>query len=410
MRKFIAIALAAMAVVALAAAPAFAEGYNSDQGGLDPNGGQGIYVRTPVSGSTTQVASFSGPHGGYTTTTNKCQDCHSTHYAYGSYKLLRANEAEAACDYCHGGGGGSTINVQMDNQYRDGGFDPYGADGLHTESDEASMAASAIASDSMGPGTGHTLGYEGLAPADIEPAYTAGDAGFACFSCHSPHGNSARILTTFSDPGRHFAGPGQEGRPLTANLNGAAPTANWPIKGGFGNGDKDGLLENGEWGVDYEYGNFVWDGDATAAFSLRYRPIWPSGRFLLLKNPHAESVGGVEIADTQVAAVGALASAGVNKYKIDWDEPLGPADVSYGGGQNNDNDNAFPFAPKETSDSDGLGYDGNGQLDGGFLSESEFCTDCHDGTAGASTQKALVYNPTESTYTVAFSHDAQPRH
>ncbi len=372
-RKLIVAALAAVAIVALSVAPAFAEGYNES----------GDYTRAN--------GYFAGPHGGYTTTTNKCSVCHSTHYAQGSYMLLRANSREAACDYCHGGGGGSTINIMMDNDYKASAVASAGAgDGV------------AITDTGMGLGTGHTLGSTLNAPGDIKPAYSDPN-GFACFDCHSPHGNSARILTTFSDPGRAFAGPGQEGRPTTALLNGAAPTANWPISAGFGSGDKDNLLENGEWGVDSVYGNMVWDGDATASFSLRYRPIWPSGRFLLLKDPHSTAAEGAS--DTVVAAVGTTATAGVNKFKIDWAEPLGPADGTYGGYQDNDSDQSFPFAPKQTVDTDG-----NGQLDGGFLAESEFCTDCHDGTAGASTQAAEVWNAPENAYTVAYSHDAQPRH
>lgn len=368
-KRIITLSILVVAFLALAVAPALAEGYNES----------GTYTRAN--------GYLQGPHGGYNTTTNKCTVCHATHYAQGSYMLLRANSREAACDYCHGGGGGSTINVQMDNDYRSGSYDV--------------AQASAVETTTMGFGTGHTLGYAGNAPADIKPAYTAAN-GFACFDCHTPHGNSARVMTTFSNPGRAFAGPGQEGRPTTADIN--ASTAFWPIQAGFGNGDKDAQLENGEWGVDYVYGNFVWDGNGAAAgMVFRYRPIWPSGRFLLLKDPHGTAAEGV--ADTVVAGLGETATNGVNKYKIDWNEPLGPADGTYGGWQDNDNDNAFPFAPKQTVDTDG-----NGQLDGGFLAMSEYCTDCHDGSGGASTQAAEVWNSSTNSYQVAYSHDAQPRH
>jgi hypothetical protein len=51
----------------------------------------------------------------------------------------------------------------------------------------------------------------------------------------------------------------------------------------------------------------------------------------------------------------------------------------------------------------------------GILSVSEFCTDCHDGTAGSSVQPANVWlpdanNAATGTYKVVYSHDAQPRH
>jgi hypothetical protein len=192
-KALIIVAVVAVAMLALAA-PALAEGYNN--GGVNfgnaTNPAQhvetgyaqnaGLYSADPAGA---QIKSVSGPHGGYTTTTNKCQDCHSTHYATGSYMLLRADSRETACDFCHVGGGGSQTNIQMDNQYN---------------------ATSSIATDTMGFGTGHTLGYKGNAPASINPAFSS-SAGFACFDCHTPHGNSARTMATFGAPG-DIAGTG----------------------------------------------------------------------------------------------------------------------------------------------------------------------------------------------------------
>lgn len=355
-KRIMLVSVAAMAIAALSVATAFAEGYN------DPT----QYTRAN--------GYFSGPHGGYTTTTNKCADCHSTHYAEGTFMLLRADSREAACDYCHGGGGGSTVNIMMDNDYNTGAF--------------STSKASAAATTTMGFGTGHTLGYAGNAPADIKPAYSDPD-GFACFDCHSPHGNSARIMTTFSNPGRALG---------TDNVVVAPGDADF-----IGSVSADGVLDAaGEWGIDPVHGNFKW----WAGGRLVYRPIWPSGRFLLLSNPHRETDGitTAEVPDTVVTAgANDLATAGVNKYKIDWVEPLGPADGTYGGYQDNDNDKdvtgGYPF----------IANDGDSTT-GGFLSASEFCTDCHDGTAGASTQRAEVWDPEANDYVVASSHDAQPRH
>ncbi|HZD59114.1 MAG TPA: hypothetical protein VE439_01510 [Anaerolineae bacterium] len=42
-----------------------------------------------------------GPHGAYITTSNKCKTCHAVHRADGIYYLLRADNADSACDYCH---------------------------------------------------------------------------------------------------------------------------------------------------------------------------------------------------------------------------------------------------------------------------------------------------------------------
>lgn len=362
-KRILVLAALAIAIVALSVVPAFAEGYNGGDTGV------GFYTR--------DLGYFSGPHGGYTTTTNKCQDCHSTHYATGSFKLLRADSREAACDFCHGGGGGSTINIQMDNDYT---VDPWAVD-----------KASAEATTTMGKGTGHTLGYAGNAPVDISPAFSDAE-GFACFDCHSPHGNSARIMTTFSNPGRALG---------TDNVV-ATPAA-----GNYVGNTSDGLVNaNGEWGIDPTYGNFKW----WTTGKLVYRPIWPNGRFLLIKDPHKtyteNNIDDIDVTDS----ADETATAGENKYMISWDEPLGPADGSYGGGQDNDNDNAFPFAPTYV---DATKYEAPGDtnnVQGGFLALSEFCTDCHDGAGGASTQPANVWRSFDSAYAVAYSHDAQPRH
>jgi len=179
--RLLVIAAVTAAMIVAGTAAAYAEGYN--QAGSGQTYG-GLYTR--------ETGYFSGPHGGYTTTTNKCQDCHSTHYAAGSFMLLRANSREAACDYCHGGGGGSAINIMMDNEYNAAGANV--------------MDGSAVATTTMGFGTGHTLGYKGRAPVDVQPAYSD-PKGFSCFDCHTPHGNSARVLEAFGSPS-HPAGDG----------------------------------------------------------------------------------------------------------------------------------------------------------------------------------------------------------
>jgi hypothetical protein len=377
------VVIAAVAILALTAVPALAEGYNgySWDGSGNITDGQGDYTRA--------TGYASGPHGGYNSTTNKCQDCHSTHYASGSYMLLRANSREAACDYCHVGGGGSSINIQMDNDYD---------------------ATSVESTSSRGYGTGHTLGYAGKAPVDIQPAFSDAN-GLACFDCHTPHGNSARVLTTFANPGRAM----EPNTNVVAVMSGkndvsAAFAAAYPAAvngdGTYNIGiaadvDFNGGGADTVWGLTKTEGNIVLQkADAVAAMK---KPIWGTGRFLLLKNPDNETSGTVAVSDTLVADDGVGFDAdkiGYNKLAIDWEEPLGPADTAYGGEQDNDPDVASPFT--------------NGVQ--GFLAESEFCTDCHDGAAGASTQEAYVWYPDETTnddtgaYELAYSHDAQPRH
>ena len=373
-RRTLVLAVITVALVVLTAVPAFAvaQSYNDS----------GEYTR--------DNGYFSGPHGGYTTTTNKCAVCHSTHYAEGSFMLLRANSREAACDYCHGGGGGSTINIQMDNAYK-----------TMTEDFDIKDGVVDVANTPEGGyGTGHTLGYTGMAPADIKPAYQAAD-GFACFDCHSPHGNSERIMGVTGNPGRQLG---------TDNI--VIPMDQPPYIGN----STDGILNSGgEWGVDPNFGNFKWFGDPwaanpagrpaddTAGARLIYRPIFPAGRFMLVKDPHSTAQESQPDTATPWTVYGdrtVLATDGLNKFEIDWDDPMGPADGGYGGGQDNDSNQSFLFATVGPS-----GTPGNG-----FAALSEFCVDCHDGTAGASTQAAEVWNSVEGTYTVSYSHDAQPRH
>lgn len=403
MKRVLLTVVVCMAIVAFAV-PAFAVGYNNGKinytTGLNETGyaaNAGKYVRQPATSAQTTAAA--GPHGNYTTTTNKCSDCHSTHFAKGSYMLLRANSREDACSFCHAGGGGSTLNIQMDNQYDANGV---------------------VADGSRGAGTGHTLGYKGNAPADINPAYTDAE-GLACFDCHSPHGNSARILTTFANPGRAtFNDAGEEG------VLSAPPGSShfWVTKVNGSTGqtaiDKftkytsskygvvydlrsylpvtgDDVVDKGTiWGLAPVEGNFV---IAKAVTGAEIKPVWGTGRFLLLKNPDAKD--GSDITTSGAGSYGggpyALANgAGSNKLSINWTNPLGPANAAYGGNQDNDGQK-FPSAAT------------------GILAVSEMCTDCHDGAAGSSGQAANVWLPSSDdsstgSYQVAYSHDAQPRH
>jgi hypothetical protein len=93
-----------------------------------------------------------------------------------------------------------------------------------------------------------------------------------------------------------------------------------------------------------------------------------------------------------------LATDGLNKIAIDWDEPMGPADGGYGGGQDNDSNHPFLFAPKARH--------GRRRVRG-TLRVLRRLSRRH---RGASTQAAEVWNSVEGTYTVSYSHDAQPRH
>lgn len=513
--RLITLAVLALTVLAVCAAPALAEGYN--KGSVITTGfgtNQGLYVQ---SAEGNQIQSNQGPHGNYATTTNKCQDCHSTHYASGAYMLLRANSRTAACDYCHTGGGGSDHNIMMDNDYND-------------TADVVAGAASAEASTSytlrnggaegMGYGTGHTLGYAGKAPADVDPAFQEED-GLACFNCHTPHGNSARVMATFGSPGTPagkgdvdglnrvwYAFPAQASfGPLAwiwfgtdfgdangfaamygpapagasaAGLNagekgmfvkgmmvpmmtttdaayqgniGAAPvyynqmqpdgsagTMSFPYDIRFPSMD-DTVTATMEaynllnWGSDVQKGNIVVDfsftpfnafagfgigdsnsftGDAQrerieeganpnnpAEYGVEVwkKPLFGTGKFLLLKNPDNENNLGL-------ASDAAIGPGTGNKIKTDWTNPLGPA-ATWGDFFSTGNDEKFPIAFPFGIQS----VDQYGQPSYGVAMENEFCTDCHDGAAGQSTQAARVFKPGTpgDGYVTAYSHDSQPR-
>jgi len=47
------------------------------------------------------ISGSTGPHGGYSTTSNNCKTCHAVHRAGGAFKLMRSDSADDACSYCH---------------------------------------------------------------------------------------------------------------------------------------------------------------------------------------------------------------------------------------------------------------------------------------------------------------------
>lgn len=129
------------------------------------------------------------PHGGYTSTTNKCKVCHAVHLSTGSYRLLRDNSASTECDFCHGTSGvANTRPVRLDQN----------GHGLPS-------------------GTTGTI----YAPDDLEDTATPSAARFStdaaswgCASCHSVHnantiqltdvggGTSTKLLKKYPNPNK----------------------------------------------------------------------------------------------------------------------------------------------------------------------------------------------------------------
>lgn len=88
-------------------------GYNPDIPSGPPPYGGSIWSYSDFYGGLTGEGSYktfddqvdqqytSNPHGGYSTTSNKCQVCHAVHRATGTFRLLRVDRPDDACDYCH---------------------------------------------------------------------------------------------------------------------------------------------------------------------------------------------------------------------------------------------------------------------------------------------------------------------
>lgn len=52
--------------------------------------------------NTSGIGSYTtDPHGGYSTTSNKCKTCHAVHRASGAFALMRVDNPDDACSYCH---------------------------------------------------------------------------------------------------------------------------------------------------------------------------------------------------------------------------------------------------------------------------------------------------------------------
>ena len=161
-KKTLLLGLAVVFVLALASAAMAA-----DAPVILSDGAAGGGYLTPTAGQ--------NPHGGYSSTSNKCKVCHAVHGAEGAEALLRSTRANA-CVYCHTG---STFSIMK----------PYGTDA-----------------------TRYTNDYE-----NNHSATHSGTTYNGCVNCHSVHGSDVlsnvaenidegMILRT--DPGGAMMGTG----------------------------------------------------------------------------------------------------------------------------------------------------------------------------------------------------------
>lgn len=114
-------------------------------------------------------SALQGPHGNYTSLTDKCGACHTVHEALGSYRLLPANTIYETCQYCHDGSNTRAENYVYGQIY--GGEPP--ADYGHRVN----------------------TGTVAIPGGDTTVAPYGPDSGLTCANCHSPHGNESRMIT-----------------------------------------------------------------------------------------------------------------------------------------------------------------------------------------------------------------------
>lgn len=119
----------------------------------------------------TNVGTRKGPHGGYTTGTNKCELCHVVHNdPQASYLLLRAQTVVDLCYTCHDGTGGSGVYGVIQARTGKPAASEHRVE--TTTAPDAGMQVPGGQSD----GTTRTVGFSG----------TGGS--LTCTDCHSPHG------------------------------------------------------------------------------------------------------------------------------------------------------------------------------------------------------------------------------
>lgn len=159
LRRFVTVSLFVMAALFVVALPAFAYDEQEFPTGKACNECHGLEDgATPPA-----VAAGKGPHGGYTTGTQKCQTCHTIHDApFGSSILLPAATIKDTCNSCHDGTGGQGV---------------YGA--LTAQGVEVKSAHD-VEQTNLIPG--------GAADGGPRTQIFSADAGLlTCGDCHSPH-------------------------------------------------------------------------------------------------------------------------------------------------------------------------------------------------------------------------------
>lgn len=177
MKRGIVALIVAIGAVMLSAAPAFA--YQESTTTVDPGAtpayacpschGLEAGVTSPTVGARGAEGTRKGPHGGYSTGTNKCESCHTLHGATSARDLLPQPTVAATCNTCHDGTGGGGVYGVIERRT---GQPAHGHDiGVATDGKV------------LVPGGDPSGGA-------LERAFSAENGGLTCTDCHSPHDSS----------------------------------------------------------------------------------------------------------------------------------------------------------------------------------------------------------------------------
>lgn len=156
--------------------------------------------------SPTVTQSRKGPHGNYTTGTQKCTVCHTIHDAANS-SLLPAATVQATCNTCHDGTGGGGVYGVI---YYRTGIQP--------------VAQHSLDASSVSGGWVTVPGGDASTGGSVTTTFTGVSGGLTCSDCHNPH--DSNCVTPFVGDRRRSIGDTQSAV-ATDRLLRKVPLARW---------------------------------------------------------------------------------------------------------------------------------------------------------------------------------------
>ncbi len=139
----------------------------------------------------TNVSTRKGPHGGYTSGTQKCETCHTTHGASAfSIALLPSDTIKQTCETCHDGTGGGGVYGVIKQRT---GIDPEQVINGKTRGGVHRVGPASL------NGNGKVTVPGGNANgSSLETTFSGENGAMTCTDCHSPH-NSKTVKPFLGD-------------------------------------------------------------------------------------------------------------------------------------------------------------------------------------------------------------------